>query len=210
VKSDKKADPSSFAFWEKVLHDHNLGMDRGRRKYIVYGHDGFSDFSTSYVFNPLVEYEDKPRPTDFLPDLGPITIYVTEAWIGAHGITHNCQIGLWSVLMPTAVISKPKAGYVYFIANPETNKIKIGFSDDPERRLAEGKTWCPKAKLLKVVRVPDMSAAEFYYHARFKQDHFDGEWFLPSSSLLEFVSSVESVSYEVKRVDDSNASRIPV
>jgi hypothetical protein len=28
-------------FWEKVLHDHRLGMGRGRRNWLVYGHDDF-------------------------------------------------------------------------------------------------------------------------------------------------------------------------
>ena len=27
------------AFWEKVLHDHRLGMNRGRRAWISYGHE---------------------------------------------------------------------------------------------------------------------------------------------------------------------------
>ena len=26
-------------FWENVLHDHHLGMGRGRRKWLVYGHE---------------------------------------------------------------------------------------------------------------------------------------------------------------------------
>jgi len=27
------------SYWEDVLHDHHLGMERGKRKWIVYGHE---------------------------------------------------------------------------------------------------------------------------------------------------------------------------
>jgi hypothetical protein len=26
-------------YWDKVLHDHGLGMERGRRKWLTYGHE---------------------------------------------------------------------------------------------------------------------------------------------------------------------------
>lgn len=26
------------SYWENVLHDHHLGMERGKRKWLVYGH----------------------------------------------------------------------------------------------------------------------------------------------------------------------------
>ena len=26
-------------FWEKVLHDHGLGVNRGRRTWLIYGHE---------------------------------------------------------------------------------------------------------------------------------------------------------------------------
>jgi hypothetical protein len=26
-------------FWDNVLHDHGLGMNRGRRKWLIYGHE---------------------------------------------------------------------------------------------------------------------------------------------------------------------------
>jgi hypothetical protein len=31
--------PEELKYWENVLHDHHLGMERGKRKWLVYGHD---------------------------------------------------------------------------------------------------------------------------------------------------------------------------
>lgn len=35
----EKASKDDKEFWEKVLHDHHLGMGRGRRKWLSYGHE---------------------------------------------------------------------------------------------------------------------------------------------------------------------------
>jgi hypothetical protein len=145
---------------------------------------------------------EKPAPEDLLPDFTQITRYETQEWLEAHGVTHTCQGGLWSILMPSKTVKSsaskyiPKAGFVYFISNPETGKIKIGFSDDPERRLADGRTWCPRVVLLKTIPSKDMAADESYYHSKFNQAHFDGEWFLPEKELLEFISLIESATCE--------------
>ena len=38
MPTDKPTD-EDLKYWEKVLHDHRLGMGRGRRNWMVYGHD---------------------------------------------------------------------------------------------------------------------------------------------------------------------------
>jgi hypothetical protein len=34
-----KPSKKDLAFWDKVLHDHGLGVHRGRRKWLEYGHE---------------------------------------------------------------------------------------------------------------------------------------------------------------------------
>lgn len=147
------------------------------------------------VLQPAEDEVDKYPPEWLIPDLSPITVFVTRDWLNGHGITHNCKGAiLWSVVMTAKPVYRPKSGYVYFISNPETGKIKIGFSDDPDRRLSEGKTWCPRIELLRTIRVADMAAEEAYYHKRFGSSRFDGEWFLPDKDLVEFIANVESTT----------------
>jgi hypothetical protein len=40
-KKLSEMDPESPEYWDQVLHDHHLGMDRGRRKWLSYGHEYF-------------------------------------------------------------------------------------------------------------------------------------------------------------------------
>ena len=35
----EKPSKEELAFWDKVLHDHKLGIHRGRRNWIEYGHE---------------------------------------------------------------------------------------------------------------------------------------------------------------------------
>ena len=37
-------------FWEQVLHDHGLGLQRGRRKWLEYGHEDREKDSTEDEF----------------------------------------------------------------------------------------------------------------------------------------------------------------
>jgi hypothetical protein len=34
-----KPSKEDVAFWDKALHDHGLGMNRGRRAWLSYGHE---------------------------------------------------------------------------------------------------------------------------------------------------------------------------
>jgi hypothetical protein len=34
-----KPSKEELAFWDKVLHDHRLGIHRGRRQWLEYGHE---------------------------------------------------------------------------------------------------------------------------------------------------------------------------
>jgi len=34
-----QTDKEQKEFWDNVLHDHGLGMNRGRRKWLIYGHE---------------------------------------------------------------------------------------------------------------------------------------------------------------------------
>jgi len=83
--------------------------------------------------------------------------------------------------------------YVYFIQGAE-DSIKIGRSNDPDRRLMELQTASPiELKFIKVIEGDEKLESEI--HTRFGKSNIRGEWFKPSKRLLEFIDNLESPKY---------------
>jgi len=80
------------------------------------------------------------------------------------------------------------AGYVYFIQDGTTGRIKIGKSENPEARLDSLQTAnAGVLTLLVKLYTQNMGNDEKYYHKKFQTSHIRGEWFLPSQELLDFI-----------------------
>lgn len=66
--------------------------------------------------------------------------------------------------------------YTYLIKNPKTKAIKIGKSNNYEKRLAQAQTYCDtKLSILAVFKADDFS--EKYLHDLFSLYRLKGEWF---------------------------------
>ena len=76
---------------------------------------------------------------------------------------------------------------VYFIKNTVTGNIKIGYSEDPDRRFTalQGGSDC---KLEILVSVPGDFITEKQYHRLFAKDRLSGEWFTASDALKACVN----------------------
>ena len=70
---------------------------------------------------------------------------------------------------------------VYFLRNPATGLIKIGFSGGMQRRLWTLRREFPGAELL--AHAPGNRHTEDALHAAFYADHVAGEWFRASPRL---------------------------
>ena len=82
-----------------------------------------------------------------------------------------------------------KSRYVYFIQCGKTGPIKIGYANDVKARLATLQTASPfDLRLLATIK--GRPSLERQLHNRFAGDRLRGEWFLPTSELLAFVSEV--------------------
>ncbi len=130
------------------------------------------------------------------PELLGLDLPKTEEWLMAHGITHVDFDGL-NLHYEGYRTGPPKSGYTYFMHDPDKKvfTIKIGFADDPDERLKDLKTGCPRLRLLLKIRTKDMVETEAYFHTRFaewRQKADDGgkdpEWFLPSDELVKFLA----------------------
>lgn len=81
-----------------------------------------------------------------------------------------------------------RAKSTYFFYDSVTGKVKIGCSDDIQRRQREFETAYP-CKLTLLALLPESEWPESAIHGRFLSDHFRGEWFEYSDGIKEFVAS---------------------
>jgi hypothetical protein len=87
--------------------------------------------------------------------------------------------------------SNPKGMYVYFVQAGESGPIKIGFSTDPDRRIKTLRTAMSEELIvLKVVK--GSRQLEKTLHDQFSEINRRGEWYEPTTELLEFVSGLEA------------------
>lgn len=102
---------------------------------------------------------------------------------------------VWEKNSRRTPLSRIAGSSVYFIQSGAGGPIKIGFSDDPGRRLAQLQTGHSGPLALMGWIQGDVSR-ERELHARFRADRIreDGEWFRPSEALLAYVTSIKQGS----------------
>ena len=81
----------------------------------------------------------------------------------------------------------PHNGWVYFIEEPLSKCVKIGYTENIKTRIEALQTGCPsKLKLLWAIR-PKERKAENNIHNFLKNSRKQGEWFYPTLSVYEIV-----------------------
>lgn len=84
---------------------------------------------------------------------------------------------------------RSKQGYVYFIQAGDRGPIKIGWSCEVSRRLAELQT-ANASRLVLLGFIPGTQALERAWHERFAEDRLEAEWFRPSQVLLDAIAEI--------------------
>jgi hypothetical protein len=85
---------------------------------------------------------------------------------------------------------------IYFIQGKDTQKIKIGFSDNINNRIITLQSSSPD-KLSLIGFIPGGGRImEKELHKRFKAHCSHGEWFFPSPILLKYIGEV-AIGYKV-------------
>lgn len=79
-----------------------------------------------------------------------------------------------------------RKGFVYFIQSEE-GPIKIGFSDDPAKRLDQLQVASP-SQLRLLGSLPCKSTREAAIHGYFAEHRLRGEWFRPAPELLAWIA----------------------
>jgi hypothetical protein len=79
---------------------------------------------------------------------------------------------------------------VYFIRFGETGPIKIGYSTQVGRRVAELQTGSPE-ELHVVATVPGTKTDEAALHRRFKGQHARGEWYRAAPEVMACAAEMQ-------------------
>jgi hypothetical protein len=108
-----------------------------------------------------------------------------------HGETHaHFDACTWASPDESEPI-KDGPGYIYFIENTHDSLIKIGKSLNPSKRLKELQTGSGfELRLIAQKYCSKMLKMEQHLHKKFEEDQMEGEWFLPSSGLLEYIGGL--------------------
>jgi hypothetical protein len=77
-------------------------------------------------------------------------------------------------------------GYLYFLQGHSTRAVKIGFSNDPPRRLMEVQRYSAECLRLVAARCA-LSCEEQDAHFVFRRSHLHHEWFRPTKEVLACV-----------------------
>lgn len=83
-------------------------------------------------------------------------------------------------------------GYVYFIQGLCGGAIKIGFSKNPEKRLAELQTGYPDSLTI-ILMIPGTEATERAIHREFEASRLKGEWFRPDKYVLDRIKELKAM-----------------
>ncbi len=84
---------------------------------------------------------------------------------------------------------------IYFIRNEETNKIKIGYSKDPEERLRTLQTGS-SGKLTLLLAIEGTQQDETAWHDRFADARIQNEWFDPVPELFLVILEIKDTQLE--------------
>lgn len=85
---------------------------------------------------------------------------------------------------------------VYFIEAVGTNRVKIGYAENPDERVLELQTGSPYPLRL-LFSVPGDRAVESEYHTRYSHSRIDNsEWFYFDSKLRQLIDAATMISNE--------------
>ena len=99
------------------------------------------------------------------------------------------SLGLQLGLKRLEIDQDSGCGFVYFIEAIANRHIKIGWANDPGRRLREFQTGSP-TKYILLGTIPGSRNLERKFHRDFKEFHVRGEWFYGVKALRDFIESI--------------------
>ena len=97
---------------------------------------------------------------------------------------------------PKSILEYEIDKYVYFIITEHKDRVKIGISNDPKRRLEEVQKYIPY-KLILLFYTEGNRVIEQRLHEIFEKDHVQHEWFKFSQEIQELINKLEQIDKQI-------------
>lgn len=109
--------------------------------------------------------------------------------------------------LPPAFEAAPGSPELVYFMEADGFGIKIGYSNNPQRRLLEIRSHCPFAVKLLFAVVGGVER-EQDLHREFRDDKIRGEWFRPSQRLLSRIAAIraQEVCFNFQACEKERAS----
>ncbi len=104
-----------------------------------------------------------------------ITVAAADAWVDAR--------------YPDTISRRGRRNTIYFVERVTDNAVKIGWTGDVMRRVAELRKETGSGIEI-IACVPGDQRDEAGLHKRFRDARIAGEWFLPTNELKSYVASL--------------------
>ena len=100
---------------------------------------------------------------------------------------------------------------VYFIQEGDTGPIKIGVAKNVKIRMNTLQVGNPRT-LQVIATMPAKVGTERVLHCRFRQYRIGGEWFHPSSEIMEYIkaNAVQEWTKQPRNIVDTRAPKLDV
>lgn len=99
----------------------------------------------------------------------------------------------------------PELHYIYFIREVNSHYVKIGYANDPVKRVGELQIGNPHDLIIAhAIQVADAATAkriEHVFHVRFQSALVRGEWYVLSERDLEDVKLMVEVAHESAKAE---------
>lgn len=92
---------------------------------------------------------------------------------------------------------------IYFIAAPDLNMVKIGYSAKPHARFVKVRSDCPVRVVLKRTMDGD-TAVERDLHSRFSDARVRGEWFHITTTVAAFMDGLDEPAIQPVSIKRNN------
>lgn len=98
----------------------------------------------------------------------------------------------FKIFKKTFKLKKPNERVVYFIGSIEEGCVKIGYSNNAQKRLGQLKTGCPfPIRILHTIPSKSPVTLESTLHGKYRKYRLHGEWFKIEGELKERLERLE-------------------
>lgn len=164
-----------------------------------------SKLSASFKMNEFLYMDSMNRPQKAIKVNRPLFNYVVLNYTGENSNLYRIKfiekfeeldLQVKLMLAKQSIYSNQNKQHVYVIKNENTGLVKVGISDNPEKRMRtlSNQSGCKLSLVYNSPKCANAFAIEQSIHKMYKDDREFGEWF--STSEIELVEILKDQEYD--------------